>query len=160
MQETQVRSLGWGDPLEEEMATLSSIPAWRIPWTEEPAGLQSLLLSRSVVSNSLQPHGLQPARLPCPWDSPGKNTGVACHFLFQGIVPTQGSNPCLLCLLHCRQILYPLSHLGAIVHGAVKESDTAYRLNGNKCAGGGVLGRNLKRAKEFILCVTADHRFQ
>ena len=42
MQETQVRSLGWEDPLEEGMATCSSILAWRIPWTEEPAGLQSL----------------------------------------------------------------------------------------------------------------------
>ena len=39
----------------------------------------------------------------CPWDSPGKNTGVGCHFLLQGIFPTQGSNPGLL---HCRQILY------------------------------------------------------
>ena len=38
--ETQVRSLGWGDPLEEEMATHSSILAWRIPWTQEPGGLQ------------------------------------------------------------------------------------------------------------------------
>ena len=37
----------------------------------------------SVVSNSVQPHGLQPTRLPCPWDSPGKNTGVGCHFLLQ-----------------------------------------------------------------------------
>ena len=36
---------------------------------------------------------LQPARLFCPWDSPGKNTGVGCHFLLQGIFPTQGSNP-------------------------------------------------------------------
>ena len=36
-----------------------------------------------VVSDSLWPHGLQPARLLCPWDSPGKNTGVACHALFQ-----------------------------------------------------------------------------
>jgi len=35
-----VQSLGWEDPLEEEMATLSSIPAWEIPWTEEPGGLQ------------------------------------------------------------------------------------------------------------------------
>ena len=42
MQETWVRSLGWEDPLEEGMATLSSIPAWRIPWTEEPRGLQSM----------------------------------------------------------------------------------------------------------------------
>ena len=40
MQETQVQSLGWEDPLEKEMATHFSIPAWRIPWTEEPGGLQ------------------------------------------------------------------------------------------------------------------------
>ena len=43
-------------------------------------------------------HGLQPARLLCPLDSPGKNSGVGCHYLFQGIFPTQGSNPGLLCL--------------------------------------------------------------
>ena len=54
------------------------------------------MLSRSVTSYSLRPHGLQPARLHCPWDSPGKNTGVGCPFLLQGIFPTQGSNPCLL----------------------------------------------------------------
>ena len=42
MQETQFRSLGWEDPLEEGMATHSSILAWRIPWTEEPGGLQSM----------------------------------------------------------------------------------------------------------------------
>ena len=41
-QETQVRSLGWEDPLEEEMATHSCILAWRIPWTKEPEGLQSM----------------------------------------------------------------------------------------------------------------------
>ena len=41
MQEMWVRSLGWEDPLEKEMATHSSIPAWRIPWTEEPGGLQT-----------------------------------------------------------------------------------------------------------------------
>ena len=41
MQETWVRSLGWEDPLEKEMAAHSSILAWRIPWTEEPGGLQS-----------------------------------------------------------------------------------------------------------------------
>ena len=40
-QETRVQSLGWEDPLEKEMATHSSILAWRIPWTEEPGGLQS-----------------------------------------------------------------------------------------------------------------------
>ena len=42
MQETQVRSLGWEDPLEEKMATHSSILAWKIPRTEEPGGLQSV----------------------------------------------------------------------------------------------------------------------
>ena len=42
VQETQVRSLGWEDPLEKEMATHSSILAWKISWTEEPGGLQSM----------------------------------------------------------------------------------------------------------------------
>ena len=42
MQEMQVQSLGWKDPLEKEMATHSSIFAWEIPWTEEPGGLQSM----------------------------------------------------------------------------------------------------------------------
>ena len=53
-----------------------------------------------VVSNSLRPCGLQPAKLLCPWDSPGKNTGVGCHVLLQGIFPTQGPNQHFLCLLH------------------------------------------------------------
>ena len=43
-----------------------------------------------VVSDSLRPYGPQPARLLCPWDSPGKNTGVDYHALLQGIFPTQG----------------------------------------------------------------------
>ena len=42
MQETQVQSMGWEDALEKGMATHSSVPAWRIPWTEEPGGLQSM----------------------------------------------------------------------------------------------------------------------
>ena len=46
MQETWVESLGWEDPLVKEMATHSSILAWRIPWTEEPGGLQSTGLQR------------------------------------------------------------------------------------------------------------------
>ena len=52
------------------------------------------------------PSGLQPVRLLCPWDSPDKNTGVGCHAALQGSFPTRGSNPCLLRLLHCRQVLY------------------------------------------------------
>ena len=46
MEETQVPSLGWEDTLEKGMATLFNILAWRIPWTEEPGGLQSLGLQR------------------------------------------------------------------------------------------------------------------
>ena len=61
----------------------------------------------SAMSDSLRSHGLQPARLLCPWDFPGRDTGVVCHFLLQGIFPTQGLN---LGLLHSRQIFYHLSH--------------------------------------------------
>ena len=68
-----------------------------------------LVLSHSVVSNSLWTQDRKTARLFCPWDSPGKNTGVGCHALLQGIFPTQGSNPGFP---HCRQILYHLSHQG------------------------------------------------
>ena len=70
------------------------------------SGSQSL----SVVSRSLQPHGLQTSRLLCPWNSLSQNTGVGSCSLLQGIVPTQGSNPGLL---HCRQIFYQLSHQGS-----------------------------------------------
>ena len=67
-------------------------------------------VSCSVLSDSLRPHGLQLTRLLCPWNSPGKNTGVGCRSLLRGIFPTQGSNPGLP---HCRQILYCLSHHGS-----------------------------------------------
>ena len=63
----------------------------------------SVCVSRSAMSNSLQPCGLQPASLLCPWDSLGRTTRVGCHSLLQGIFPTQGLN---LGLLHVRQILY------------------------------------------------------
>ena len=61
------------------------------------------LFSHSVVSNSLWPHGLQPTRLLCQRNAPGKNSGMSCHFLLQGIFRTQGSNPSLP---HFRQVLY------------------------------------------------------
>ena len=53
MQETQVQSLGWEDPMEKEMANLSSILAWRIPWTEEPGRLQSWACQESDVTEQL-----------------------------------------------------------------------------------------------------------
>ena len=68
------------------------------------------MLSHLVMSNSLQSQELEPARLLCPWASPGKNAGVGCHALLQGIFSTQRSNPGLP---HYRQILYCLSHQGS-----------------------------------------------
>ena len=51
-----------------------------------------VMLSYSVVSNSLQPHGLQPTMLLCPWDFPGQNTGVGCHALLVDL-PNLGIEP-------------------------------------------------------------------
>ena len=59
MQETWVQSLGWEDPLEKEMATHSSTLAWRIPWMEEPGGLQSMGLQRVG-------HTTERLHCPCP----------------------------------------------------------------------------------------------
>ena len=91
--------------------------------------------ARSVVSNSLPPHGLQPTRLFCPWDSPGKNTGVGCHTLLQGIFPTQGSNLNLSHLLHGRRILYHWHHLlqllfsHSVMFDFVTPSTVAYQVS-------------------------------
>ena len=58
-------------------------------------------------------HGLQPTRLLCSWDSPGKKTGVGCHFLLQGIFPTQKSNPHFLLW---QMDSLPLHHLSSSPH--------------------------------------------
>ena len=59
----------------------------------------------------LQPPGLKPTRLLCPWGFPGENTGMGCHFLLQGmIILTPGSNPQLL---HWQADSLPLSHQGS-----------------------------------------------
>jgi len=58
------------------------------------------------------PYGLQPARLLCPWDSPGKNTGVGCHALLQGVFLTHGLDLHLLCLLYCQAGSLPLAPSG------------------------------------------------
>ena len=68
---------------------------------------QLRVLSCLVLSDSLQP-----ARLLCPWDFPGKNIGVGCHFFFQGIFPTRGLNSCLFCLLHRQVSSSPLTSPG------------------------------------------------
>ena len=70
--------------------------------------MQSESESCSVMSNSLQPHGLHRS-----WNSPGQNTRVSSHSLLQWIFPTQGLNPGLL---HYRQILYQLSYQGIPIY--------------------------------------------
>ena len=75
-----------------------------------PCHSDSESVSHLVVSDSLLSHELWPARLLCPWNPPGKNTGVSSHFLLQRIFPTQASNPGFL---HCRKILYCLGHQGS-----------------------------------------------
>ena len=67
----------------------------------------------SVVSDFSRPHGLQPARLLCPWNFPGENTGVGCHFLLQGIFLTRGLNPSPVSPALQADSL-PLSHLGSL----------------------------------------------
>ena len=75
--------------------------------------LQNITLVRlcSVMSNCLWPHGLQPARLLCPWNFPGKKTREGCYFLLQGIFQIHGSNLRLLQLLHWQADSPPLCHL-------------------------------------------------
>ena len=74
-------------------------------------GVGCCLITKSC-SALLQPHGLQRVRLLCPWNSPGKNTGVGCYFFLQGIFPTQESNPCLL---HWQTGSLPLSPQGSFL---------------------------------------------
>ena len=81
------------------------------PLTKYP--VHSLVVC-SVVSSSVRPQGLGPTTFLCPWDSPGKKTGVGCHFLLQGIFPIQGPNPHLLCLLHWQAGSLPLAPPGRL----------------------------------------------
>ena len=66
----------------------------------------------SDAFNSLQPDGLHPTRLLCPWDFPDKNAGAGCHFLLQQFFPTQELSPCLQ---HGQVDSLPLSHLGSLI---------------------------------------------
>ena len=99
------------------IASVSEILAWTI--------VQMAFSSTSCPINSefccclvaklcpilFRPYGLQPTWILCPWDFPGKNTGVGCHFLLQGVFPTQGSNPPLL---HWQADSFPLSDQGSL----------------------------------------------
>ena len=167
-----VPSLAQEDPLEKDMATHSSVFAWRIPGTEEPVlchsshislpatpwsaarqvppsmwilqarilewvaipfsrgssqprdGTQvSRIASRLLTvtkSHSCDLHGLQPPRLLHPWDSPGKNTGVGCHFLFQCMRVKSESEVTQSCPTLSDTMDYSLP--GSSIHGILRAS--------------------------------------
>ena len=73
-------------------------PQFFLTYYDELCCCYSLFIKPSLTV--MRPHGLQPSRLLCPWDFPGKNSRVGFHFFLQGIFPMQRSNPCLLSLLH------------------------------------------------------------
>ena len=77
------------------------------------------------MSDSFLP--LQSSRLLCPWDSPGRNTGAGCHFLLQGIFPTQGWNPRLLRLLHWHLDSLPLCCVGSPTLPAKRTNELIYK---------------------------------
>ena len=77
-----------------------------VPWFSTNEGECCCLVAELTLS---RPHGLYPDRLLYPWEFPGKNPGLGCHFLLQGIFPTQGLNPHLL---HWQVGSLPLSHPG------------------------------------------------
>ena len=112
------------DPDLKRHSVLYILWVYTVPCTRNLSGIQisfsalkilcvcvcvCVCVSRSVMSDSLRPQGLYPARFLWPWNSPGKKTGVGWHSLLQGIFLTQG-----LTRVSCigRQILYPLSHKG------------------------------------------------
>ena len=88
------------------------------PTTETHQPFKNLNLRACALSHSVRPDSLRPRGLLCPWDSPGKNTGVGCHFLLQGIFPTQGWNPGLL---HWQVDSLPLHHLGKHPQNSVEK---------------------------------------
>ena len=77
------------------------------------SGFECLLVPQSCPTLCDPMDYIQPIRLLCPCDFPGKNTGVGCHFLLQDIFPTQGSNPHFLYLLHLQADSLSLHHLEA-----------------------------------------------
>ena len=103
-----------GSPAVSAVRGLLTPERWRDPEPCGPleleTGLLCCMLSHSVMSSSLRLMDCSPSGSSVHRDPPGKNTGVGCHALLQGIFPTQRSSPGLP---HCRQILYHLSHEGS-----------------------------------------------
>ena len=103
----------WGVPLSQHGGVSAKLEAlWTLCFGDflQPSSRRGVCVSHSVMSHSWRLHGLQSARLLCPWNSPGNNTGVGCLSFLQEIFLTQGLNPGLL---HCRQSLYHMSYQGS-----------------------------------------------
>ena len=102
----------------------------------------------SVLCNRMN---LQPTKLLCAWDSPGQNTGVRYHASLQRIFWTQGSNPCLLYLLHWPAASFTTSAiceaLGQSYHGSAVKN----RLQSRRCGFNSCLGKILWRRNDNLL---------
>ena len=72
------------------------------------------VLGHSVMSDSFRSHGLYAYQAPLSMDFSGQEYRAGCHFLLQGVFPTQGSNLSLLCFLHWQEDSLPLCHLGSL----------------------------------------------
>ena len=105
MQETWVRSLGWEDPLEKEKATHSSILAWRIPWTEEPGGLQSMRLQRVGHNSETKQRQGRSAGFLCVRFAP-------CIRFSMPLTPESNSLACVRCIC----LLANFVHVGMGFH--------------------------------------------
>ena len=95
-----------------------------------------------------------PARLLRPWNLPGKNAGAGCHFLLQRILPTQGSNPCLLYLLYARWILYHYTTWETLVTWLVEINEFIFTQNSCK------MEKSIKRRllREFLIYLWTPRR--
>ena len=133
MQETQVQSLSWEDPLEKGMATHSSILAWRIPWTEEPSGLPSMVSQRVGHGDSwVGKFPWRSGRLPTPvfLGFPGGSDGKesACNAGDLDSIPGLGRSPGgghgNPLQYSCLENPMDRESWRATVHGVHKETDT------------------------------------
>ena len=118
------------------------------------------VLSHSVMSNSLRPHGPYPTRFLCPWDSPSKNTGVDCHFLLHGIFPAQRLNLHPLCLLYWQADSLPLSHHGYCCYKKRKnyqhQGFTPYWCGGQRILEAVIVGNNGLRSSQIGVPLTVQ----
>ena len=115
------------------------------------------------MSDSVQPHRRQPTRLPCPWDSPGKNTGVGCHFLLQCMKVKSESEvaqscPTLSDPMDCSLLgssIHGIFQAGVLEWGAIAFSDCNIHTRRNICV---CVRSRFSHVQIFATPWTVDHR--